>query len=75
MNEKLEAAAARFDALSLELEKARAHCAVAAAHFRAQEVPRGCAHAIAIRGHLLAASELLDAFAKAHSAQATATQL
>jgi hypothetical protein len=64
--ERLEAAAALFDAAADEFDKAAAHARVAAQHFRDGEVPRGGAHAWAARGHVLAAEQALDAQALEH---------
>jgi hypothetical protein len=66
MSDKHEAVAQRFDDLIPELEKALKHCQIAARHFRSKEVPRGCAHAMAMQGHLQIAADWLDEFAKIH---------
>lgn len=66
MNEKLEAVAKGFESLASELESAVAHAKIAATHFRSQEVPRGCAHAVAVQGCLAEAQELMNEFMKAH---------
>ncbi len=70
MNENLEAQAARFEKMVLELEKAVAHAKTAAAHFRSGEVPRGCAHAVALEGHLFNIENLVRDVALFHSTQA-----
>jgi hypothetical protein len=67
MNERLEAAAALFDAAAVELDEAAKHARTAADHFRSGEVPRGAAHAWAAHGHLLAATESLAAQAREHA--------
>lgn len=66
-NEDLETAARLFDDAADELEQAVAHCRTAAAHFRAQEVPRGAAHAWAAWGHLDLAAERLHEQARMHA--------
>ena len=55
MNEKLEASARLYEEAAKELDLAARHCEVAAQHFRDNLVPRGAAHAWAVRGHLLEA--------------------
>jgi len=47
-----EAAARLEDEAASGLDRAAAHCRVAAERFRAAEVPRGTAHAWAALGHL-----------------------
>jgi len=70
MSETLEMIAQRFEDLIPELEKALKHCQIASSHFRSKEVPRGCAHALAMQGHLLVAGEWLEEFAKFHRTRA-----
>ncbi len=65
--QRLEAAAALFDEAAAELDRAAAHARVAAQHLRHGEVPRGGAHAWAVRGHLLRAGQALDRQAVEHS--------
>ena len=69
---RLEAAAGFYDAAAEELERAVAHCRVAAGHFRAGEVPRGGAHAWAAHGHVLAAQDALAAQAREHRLRSNA---
>jgi len=64
--ERLEATARLYDEAGDELERAVAHCRVAAEHFRGGEIPRGAAHAWAAYGHLLAAHAALDVQAREH---------
>jgi hypothetical protein len=47
-----------------------AHARTAAKHFEAREVPRGCAHIVAVEGHLLKARRMLDGVAEVHAAHA-----
>ena len=67
MSERLDKVAGLYEEVAAELEQAAAHAAVAAQHFRDENVPRGAAHAWAIRGHLLEAQERLDAQAREHA--------
>ena len=67
MSDKLEAAAALFDAAAVKLEEAARHARTAAEHFRSGEVPRGAAYAWAAHGHVQAATESLAAQAREHA--------
>ena len=67
MSERLDKVAALYDEVAAELERAAAHAAVAAQHFRDENVPRGAAHAWALHGHLLEAQERLAAQAREHA--------
>jgi hypothetical protein len=69
---RLEAAAQLYDDAAVELERAVAHCRTAAGHFRDGEIPRGAAHALAARGHLLTAEARLDDQARAHAERSNA---
>ena len=62
----LERAARMYEEAAAELERAVGHCHVAAERFRNREQASGAAHALAARGHLLVAQELLDAQAREH---------
>ena len=61
-----ELQAKSLDEIVTELEKAIAHAGTAAAHFRSGQVPRGCAHALAVDGHVQVANEALPQVAKRH---------
>ena len=63
----LGSAARLYDDAADELELAARHARVAAGHFRNGEVPRGAAHAWAVRGHVLNAQDHLDAQARTHA--------
>jgi hypothetical protein len=63
---RLEAAAALYDGVAEELDRAKAHATRAAEHFRAGDVPRGTAHAWATLGHLKAAEDALLGQARQH---------
>ena len=71
MSDPRDEAAALYDRAADELERALAHCRVAAQHFRDRLVPRAAAHAWAARGHLLAAEELLDSQARHHAGRSS----
>ncbi len=66
----LERAALQYEEAATELERAVAHCRVAAGRFRAREQASGCAHAWAAQGHLSVALELLDTQARQHRTHA-----
>ena len=70
--QRLEAAAQLYDDAAEQLERAVAHCRTAAGHFRDREVPRGAAHGLAARGHLLEAEVRLDEQARAHAQRSKA---
>jgi hypothetical protein len=70
--ERLEATAQLYEDTAAELERAVAHCRVAAEHFRSGEVPRGAAHAWAARGHLVEAEARLDEQAREHARRSRA---
>jgi hypothetical protein len=67
VSEQLDRVAGLYEEVAAKLEQAAAHAAVAARHFRDENVPRGAAHAWAIRGHLLEAQERLDSQAREHA--------
>lgn len=56
-----------FDLAAVELEKAAAHCRIAATRYRADDVPSGCAHAFASIGHKSKAEALISKNAETHS--------
>ena len=70
--QRLEAAAQLYDEAAEQLELAVAHCRTAAGHFRQGEVPRGAAHGLAARGHLLEAEARLDDQARTHAKRSNA---
>jgi hypothetical protein len=65
-----ESAARSYERAAEELERAVAHLRVTAQHFRNRDVPRGCAHAFATRGHVINAQNLLDELARLHASRA-----
>jgi hypothetical protein len=64
-----EVAARAFEAAGAELEKALEHCRTASKHYRANEVPRGAAHAWAAFGHIRLALDRFDEQARTHAAR------
>lgn len=70
-NERFEAIAARYDAIVSELRVAAAHGEDCARHFRDGDVPRGCAHAFALEGHLRNVLRDMEALSIEHAAKAT----
>ncbi len=66
MTNDLEIQAKRLQQIAEELESAAAHARTAANHFKQSEVPRACAHSLAVDGHIAAAKELLTEVAKTH---------
>lgn len=63
--------AEKLDTIAQELEKTLAHCRTAAAHFRNKEVPRGCAHIVALQGHLAHYETLMKEIITIHASRAT----
>jgi hypothetical protein len=70
--DRLEATAQLYEDAAAELERAVAHCRVAAEHFRNGEVPRAAAHAWAARGHMLDSEARLDEQARDHASRSKA---
>jgi hypothetical protein len=66
-SDELEQAAADCERLAGLLDRAAKHLRQSAAHFRAVEVPRACAHLVATEGELVAVRRGLDARAEAHA--------
>jgi hypothetical protein len=66
---RLEAAAQLYDEGGEEFDRAAAHSRTVAGHFRAGEIPRGAAHAWAVRGHVVEAHARLDEQARRHAQQ------
>jgi hypothetical protein len=67
VSERLDRVAALYDEVAAELERAAAHAAVAAQHFRNENVPRGSAHALAVHGHVAEAQARLEQQAREHA--------
>ena len=66
----LAATASRYDDSARELDRAAAHLRIAAEHFRAHDVPRGCAHAFAAHGHIRVVQRQIDEHAEEHRLKA-----
>jgi hypothetical protein len=60
-------AAEQLEALAAELERAAAHCRVAANHYRDREIPRASAHSWAAYGHLTHVQQGLHSLAQHHA--------
>lgn len=70
MNNELNEQSNRLKSISVELEKALKHSNIAIEHFQNSEVPRGCAHTLALEGHIHVVKELLVEIAKLHRMKA-----
>lgn len=70
MKNDLQEQVNRLVLISSELNAAVKHSNVAAEHFKNSEVPRGCAHTLALEGHLNVVSDLLKEIAKLHAVEA-----
>jgi len=62
--------AENFRAAAEKLERAAAHCRIAAKHYTDRDVPRGCAHAFAALGDIALAQDAIDQNAKLHASKA-----
>lgn len=70
MTDPRDDVAEQFKAAAEKLERAAAHCRIAARHYMDRDVPRGCAHAFAALGDIALAREAIDANAKLHAGKA-----
>ena len=70
MNNDLKDQSNRLKSISAELEKALKHSSIAIDHFQNSEVPRACAHTLALEGHIHVVQELLIEISKLHSIKA-----
>ena len=70
--ETRDKAAEGYETAAAELERAAARLKTTARHFREGDVPRGCAHAWAAHGNVLAADRLLEEQAELHATKAQA---
>jgi hypothetical protein len=66
----LVATAAGYDDSAQELDRAAAHLRIAAQHFRAHDVSRGCAHAFAAYVHIHVVRRQIDEHAEQHRMKA-----
>jgi hypothetical protein len=65
-----DAVAEQFKVAAQMLERAAAHCRIAAKHYTDRDVPRGCAHAFAALGDMALAHESIDRNARLHASKA-----
>jgi hypothetical protein len=70
MSDPRDEVAAAFRLAAEKLERAAAHCRIAAQHYTERNVPRGCAHAFAALGDMSQASAAIDASAVLHAGKA-----
>jgi hypothetical protein len=69
-NDVLDVTAAHYEGSAGELDRAAAHLRIAAQHFRARDVARGCAHAFAAYGHIRVVQRQIDEHAEQHRTKA-----
>jgi Flp pilus assembly protein TadD len=62
--------ALKFKAAAENLERAAAHCRIAAKHYTDRNVPAGCAHAFAALGDMAIAHDAINENAKLHAGKA-----
>jgi len=70
MVETRDAVAAAFRRAAEKLDRAAAHCRIAAMHFTNRDVPRGCAHAFAALGDMALAEDAVRDNATLHAGKA-----
>ncbi len=70
MTDPRDEVAEAFRQAADKLERAAAHCRIAALHYGNREVPRGCAHAFAALGDMKLAQSAIDANAVVHAGKA-----
>jgi hypothetical protein len=68
-SDDLTPAASRYERTADEFQAAVDHLRTAAKHLRNQEVPRGCAHALAAHGHVVGARAMFDKNAILHASK------
>jgi hypothetical protein len=59
MKQGIEMQLARLTAIQNELKTSLAHTETAINHFGQMEIPRGCAHILALQGHLAKVNDIL----------------
>lgn len=64
----------RYRALAGELETAIGHALDCEDHYRSGDVPRGCAHAFALEGHLRRVTAELEALSIIHADHSTPSE-
>ena len=62
-----EELAENFNRAAVELEKAAAHCRIAAKRYNSHDVPSGCAHTFASIGHISKANAMITSSAEIHT--------
>lgn len=70
MSDPRDEVAAVFKEAAAKLDRAAAHCRIAALHYENREVPRGCAHAFAALGDMKHAENAIDGNAIFHAGKA-----
>lgn len=70
MSDPRDEVAAAFRLAAEKLERAAAHCRIAAQHYAERDVPRGCAHAFAALGDMRQAATAVDGNAVLHAGKA-----
>lgn len=70
MKSELQDQAAKLKSITEELEGAAKHSRIAAEHFLNSDVPRACAHTLALEGHIAVIAEILEEVAKLHRLKA-----
>lgn len=70
MTDVRDEVAERYRLAAEKLERAAAHCRIAALHYDNREIPRGCAHAFAALGDLAQARGAIDANSAVHAEKA-----
>ena len=70
MSDPRDEVAAVFKEAAAQLDRAAAHCRIAALHYENREVPRGCAHAFAALGDMKQAENAIDRNAIFHAGKA-----
>ena len=71
MTDQRDDVARAFGLAAEQLERAAAHCRIAARHFSERNVPRGCAHAFAALGDVELAREAIAKNAKLHASKSS----
>ena len=70
MTDPRDDVANEFKAAAEKLERAAAHCRIAAKHFADREIARGCAHSFAALGDMSQASAAITRNAELHASKA-----
>lgn len=70
MTDPRDDVASEFNAAAEKLERAAAHCRIAAKHYTDREIPRGCAHAFAALGDMALANAAIARNAELHAGKA-----